>query len=600
MGGDSSSAHCNSIDSYGLIGNMRTAALVSRCNASIDFMCYPFFDSPSIFCRILDNTKGHFAIYPMDMVSNVKQFYYPLSNILVTRYSDGGGTGQVIDLLPLSKTGQQEGRPTLIRKVEVIRGSMKFKMEFCPAPNYGAGGSAQCPLKLKIVSSHGMPCNDEFELDENQTFIFYLDESDHDCYSFEELNEMIEDTNGFWREWGHKCSYKGRWREMVIRSALALKLLTFAPSGAILAAPTFSLPGRLGGSDNWDYRFAWIRDSAFTIYAFIRIGIVDEAKAFMKWIEGVLREAHQCGEGLRIMYGIHLQEPGSKKDIMDVFEEKILEDFEGYRNSKPVRIGNAAAYQSQLDIYGELMDAIYLCDKYFVPVSFDLWRSIKAMIVEPVMANWNKTDNGIWELRGPPQHHVYSKVMCWVALDRAIRLANKHSLPGPIDRWRETRDSIMENVMQEGWSEERQSFVQYYGSDQLDAANLIMPLVFFISPTDPRMIKTIEATAKAPNQGGLTVNNMVYRFYSDDPSKEGTFSMCSFWLVEAMARAGKGNPAILGQAVEMFEELLGYANHLGLYSEGIDITGQATGNFPQAFTHFSLISAAYCLDRALG
>mgnify|MGYP002788559680 CR=1 FL=1 len=588
------------LDDHAIIGNMQTAALISRKDASVEFMCYPHFDSPSLFCRILDSSKGHFAIHPAS-VGNVKQFYYPLSNVLVTRFSDDQGIGQVIDLMPISSSVNKS--PVLVRKVEVLRGEMEFSVQFIPKPEYGQSNTSSLNLKV-AKSDKGIVVDEKQEavlIRQSESVIYYLAETeDTTCYDFEGLQAMIEGTNEFWRRWVSKCTYKGRWREMVLRSALVLKLLTFAPTGAIIAAPTFSLPARTGYDENWDYRFAWIRDSAFTLYAFIRIGLIDEARAYMKWIEKILNESNDNEDaGIKVMYGIHLRNKICYDEILD---ERVLEDFQGFQGSRPVRIGNAAVHQSQLDIYGELMDSIYLCDKYFSQISFDLWNRIKAEIVKPVMNGWKDPDHGIWEVRGPPRHHVYSKVMCWVAIDRAIRMAIKHSLPAPLEEWRLIRDEIRDNIMTYGWNDELQSFTQYYGSKNLDAANLIMPLVFFIAPNDPKMVKTIEATLKSPVNNGLTVNNMVYRFETEQQSKkEGTFTMCSFWLSEAMARASVNyDDNLLKKSRDMFEQLLGYANHVGLYSEGLDITGKATGNFPQAFTHFSLISAAYCLDRILG
>ena len=588
------------LDDHAIIGNMQTAALISRKDASVEFMCYPHFDSPSLFCRILDSSKGHFAIHPAS-AGNVKQFYYPLSNVLVTRFSDDQGIGQVIDLMPISSSVNKS--PVLVRKVEVLRGEMEFSVQFIPKPEYGQSNTSSLNLKV-AKSDKGIVVDEKQEavlIRQSESVIYYLTETeDTTCYDFEGLQAMIEGTNEFWRRWVSKCTYKGRWREMVLRSALVLKLLTFAPTGAIIAAPTFSLPARTGYDENWDYRFAWIRDSAFTLYAFIRIGLIDEARAYMKWIEKILNESNDNEDaGIKVMYGIHLRNKICYDEILD---ERVLEDFQGFQGSRPVRIGNAAVHQSQLDIYGELMDSIYLCDKYFSQISFDLWNRIKAEIVKPVMNGWKDPDHGIWEVRGPPRHHVYSKVMCWVAIDRAIRMAIKHSLPAPLEEWRLIRDEIRDNIMTYGWNDELQSFTQYYGSKNLDAANLIMPLVFFIALNDPKMVKTIEATLKSPVNNGLTVNNMVYRFETEQQSKkEGTFTMCSFWLSEAMARASVNyDDNLLKKSRDMFEQLLGYANHVGLYSEGLDITGKATGNFPQAFTHFSLISAAYCLDRILG
>ncbi len=398
----------------------------------------------------------------------------------------------------------------------------------------------------------------------------------------------------WWRHWLDQCTYTGRWREAVQRSALALKLMTFEPTGAIVASPTTSLPEDMGGIRNWDYRYTWIRDAAFTLYGFIRVGFIEEAARFGQFLRQRIAEPEDDGS-LQIMYGI---------DGRHELVEETLDHLDGYRGSKPVRIGNGAHNQLQLDIYGELMDAAYLYDKHGVRVAHDGWQWLRRM-TDWVCDNWQRKDEGIWEVRGPQQHFVYSKLMCWVALDRAIRLSDKRSLPADRVRWPAVRDQIYEEIFDKGWNASRGAFVQYYGSDSLDASNLIMPLVFFISPNDPRMLSTIDATLQPPDQGGLTENNLVYRYnvYETDDGlegEEGSFNMCTFWLVEALARAGRRDPERLKKARLMFEEMLGYANHLGLYAEQTGPQGEALGNFPQAFTHLSLISAAFNLDRALG
>jgi GH15 family glucan-1,4-alpha-glucosidase len=396
--------------------------------------------------------------------------------------------------------------------------------------------------------------------------------------------QLSQGAISFWRRWLGKCSYQGRWREMVHRSVLALKLLTFAPTGAIVGSPTCSLPEHIGGMRNFDYRYTWPRDAAFTLYAFMRVGMTEEAQHFMEWLQGCLLD-FDAQKGLRSVYTIEGRHTP---------HEEELTHLEGYRGSRPVRIGNDARHQFQLDIYGELMDSIYLYNKYGSPISYDLWTQIR-QVLDWVSHNWRRPDQGIWEVRGGRHHFVYSKLMCWVALDRGLRLAAKRSFPTNRSLWETERDAIYEEIMSRGWNDQRGAFIQHYDSDALDAANLIMPLVFFVSPTDPRMTSTIEAILRE-----LTSDSLVHRYdlskAADDgfTGDEGTFSMSTFWLVECLTRQGR-----LDEARFLFERMLGYANHLGLYSEEIGLTGEALGNFPQALTHLTLVSAAYNLDRAL-
>jgi GH15 family glucan-1,4-alpha-glucosidase len=602
------------IEDYGVVGDMHSAALVGM-DGSIDWYCYPHFDSPSIFAAILDEkVGGHFAIAPTE-VANVthKQAYWPETNVLVTRFLSPDGVGQIVDYMPVGVPHGERGSHWLIRRVQIVRGSMAFRMECRPAFNYARddhetvvtpeGACFHAPdLSMGLVTdvpltAQGSGVTAEFSLQRGQTAIFALRQIEGGCgicLSREEEYELFNQTVEWWRHWLAGCTYTGRWREAVHRSVLALKLMTFEPTGAIVASPTCSLPEDIGGVRNWDYRYTWIRDAAFTLYAFIRVGFTDEAARFGQYLRDRIQEPEEDGS-LQIMYGI---------DGRHELVEETLDHLEGYKGSSPVRIGNGAYNQLQLDIYGELMDAAYLFDKYGTQVAYDGWMWLRRM-VDWICDNWQRKDEGIWEVRGPQQHFVYSKLMCWVALDRAVRLADKRSLPADRQRWLATRDQIYEQIFEEGWNEERGAFVQHYGSDSLDASNLIMPLVFFISPNDPRMLGTIDTTLRSPDEGGLVENNLVYRYnvYETDDGlegEEGSFNMCTFWLVEALARAGRRDPARLRKARLMFEEMLGYANHLGLYAEETGPQGEALGNFPQAFTHLSLISAAFNLDRALG
>jgi GH15 family glucan-1,4-alpha-glucosidase len=606
------------IENYGLIGNMRTVALVGM-DGSIDWFCFPNFDSPSVFGAILDeNEGGRFKIAPTRSdVSNVrhKQFYWPDTNVLVSRFLSPDGVGEVMDYMPVGSDLEGHGRHQLVRRVSVIRGSMAFRLECRPAFNYARdehkteispNGACFHTRGLSLALATGIPLKQngngavaDFTLHEGQSAIFVFHDTESEvgcgsCLSEAAEIDLFKKTVQYWRRWISRSNYTGRWREMVHRSALVLKLLTFEPTGAILAAPTCSLPEHVGGGRNWDYRYTWIRDAAFTLYGFMRIGFTEEAAKFMHWLEARCAELEPDGS-LQIMYGI---------DGRHKLTEVTLGHLEGYKNTRPVRIGNDAFHQLQLDIYGELLDSVYLFNKYGSPISYDFWRHLHQLL-EFVCDHWNKPDDGIWEIRGHRQHFVYSKLMCWVALDRGLRLADKRSFPADRGRWLKCRDQIYQEIMSQGWNRERQAFVQHYGSDKLDAANLMMPLVFFVSPDDPRILKTLEATLQSPSRGGLVSNSLVYRYNVEESPDgveggEGTFNICTFWLVEAMTRAGYLNPVMLDNARLTFEQMIGHANHLGLYAEQTGASGEALGNFPQAFTHLGLISAAFNLDRALG
>jgi GH15 family glucan-1,4-alpha-glucosidase len=603
------------IESYGVIGDMRTVALVGT-NGSIDWLCFPHFDSPSVFGAILDDEKGgRFVIAPTIEDFGSKQLYWPDSNVLVTRFLSEAGVAEITDYMPVGTAASVYGRRCVVRRVASIRGTMPFEMRCAPAFDFARASHevevddrearfSSPDLTLGLGSDvpilrQGDGVVARFSLDEGEEASFVLGEAEPSGADDLRLsprlqNELLTCTVDYWHHWLSKCTYRGRWREMVHRSALALKLLTFDPTGAIVAAPTCALPEELGGTRNWDYRYTWIRDAAFTLYGLLRIGFTDEAAQFMTFLEARCGELNPDGS-LQIMYGI---------DGRHHLTEQQLDNLEGYRGSRPVRVGNDAYDQLQLDIYGELMDSVYLYNKYGSAISYDLWVSLRRL-VNWVCDNWRRPDEGIWEMRGGRQHCLYSKLMCWVAVDRGLRLADKRSFPADRDRWLRVRDEIYEEIMERGWSDKHQAFMQAYESDTLDAANLMMPLVFFLSPSDPRMLKTLDAINRSPEDGGLVANNLVYRYNllaSRDglPGEEGTFNICTFWLVEALTRAGRVDRSRLDQARLMFERMLGYANHVGLFAEETSTSGQALGNFPQAFTHLALISAAFNLDRALG
>jgi GH15 family glucan-1,4-alpha-glucosidase len=592
------------IEDYGIIGDLHTAALAGM-DGSIDWFCYPHFDSPSVFAALLDADRGgRFRIRPT-VTPIAKQLYLPDTNVLITRFLSPEGVGELRDFMPIRKDAADEYHHRIIRRVSVVRGHMDFELFCQPSFDYGrarhsveiAAGGALFHSRGVTLSLRGSARFNKrrdgvaarFSLKEGQTASFILEglspsETPRRVPVEAEAEQAFHETVEYWRHWLGQCTYSGRWRETVHRSALALKLLTFGPSGAIVAAPTASLPAEIGGRRNWDYRYTWIRDASFTVYALLRIGFTKEASRFMDWVQARVNEMAPDGS-LQPLYGID-----GRHDL----PETVLDPFEGHQGSRPVRIGNAAESQLQLDIYGALMDAVYLYNKHVTPISFDLWSKLRKLL-NWVCDNWHRPDEGLWEVRSGPKHFVTSKMMCWVALDRGLRLADKRGFPADRERWLTNRDALYEEIMTKGWSESRQAFVQHYDTDALDAGCLLMPLVFFLSPTDPRMIKTLDALRR-----DLVSDNLVHRYRTRRtpdglPGSDGTFSICTFWLVEALTRAGQ-----LEEARLIFEKMLGYANHLGLYAEGIGLTGEALGNYPQAFTHLSLISAAYNLDRALG
>jgi GH15 family glucan-1,4-alpha-glucosidase len=628
------------IDSYGLIGNMHTAALIGE-DGSIDWLCLPQFDSPSIFGAILDDNRGgRFRLRAIGAETSggeegpeesgesvrgvqARHFYWPDTNVLMTRFRSSDAVGEVLDFMPLRIAEHEHGIPELVRYVKVEFGEMRFRLECFPAFDYGRAGhetsltqggilfsspkgrlwlSSTVPLEVREdPAGNGPGAFVEFTLKSHETaaFALWFDRKDGNNHRgrrvpVEESRELLDDTIAFWRRWLSKCTYHGRWEEMVRRSALALKLMTFEPTGAIVAAPTTSLPEHIGGSRNWDYRYTWIRDAAFTVYALMRIGFTDEAAAFMGWLQGRCHEIEEEGGMLLPMYTI---------DGGHEMPEMELNHLEGYKKSAPVRIGNAAYKQLQLDVVGELMDAVYLYNKYHSPLSYDLWVELRKLL-NWTCKNWTRKDEGVWEVRGNPQHFVYSKLMCWVALDRGIRLAMQRAFPGDIDHWRTHRDRIYEEIMKHGWDPKRSAFMQHYGSKGLDAANLIMPLVFFISPSDPRMLQTIEAIDKPMPQGGLVTDFLVHRYdykETDDGlnQPEGGFNMCTFWLIEALARAGRVEPKYLERARLLFDRMENYSSPVGLFAEQTGRYAEALGNYPQGLTHLSFISAAYNLNRVL-
>jgi GH15 family glucan-1,4-alpha-glucosidase len=593
------------IAEHGIIGDLHSIALVGT-DGTIDWYCCPSFDSPSVFGAILDKDRGGFyRIAPAIDEWTPKQLYLPDSNVLITRFLTPAGVGEVQDFMPIQK-GTAAHRHRLIRRVLGVRGEMPFRVDVRPRFNYGRdahetvfherGALFRSPA-LTLALETGVPlryldagAHCEFTLSPGESATFVLEQVPETyvprSFTEDETRDAFEATVHYWRRWLAQSRYEGRWREMLHRSALTLKLMTYAPTGAIVAAPTTSLPEGIGGSRNWDYRYTWIRDAAFSLYALLRLGFTEEAAGFMNWLTDRFQErrAHASGP-LQLMYDIR---GGSQ------LTEQILGHFEGYRCSSPVRIGNAAADQLQLDIYGELIDSVYLYNKHGSPLHHAAWMEL-TRVVEWVCENWDQADEGIWEVRSGRAHFTYSRLMSWVALERATRIALKRGLPADLVKWQRERDRIYHQIMARGWHENRRAFVQHYDTDVLDASVLLMPLVKFIAPTDPRWLATLDAISEE-----LVSDSLVYRYNAEASpdgleGEEGTFSICTFWYVEALARAGR-----LEESRLAFEKMLTYANHLGLYAEQIGSTGEALGNFPQAFTHLALISAGFYLDRQLG
>ncbi|WFB08754.1 glycoside hydrolase family 15 protein [Streptomyces sp. LX-29] len=602
------SARSLPIADHGLIGDLRSAALVAT-DGTIDWYCCPRFDAPSVFGGILDPERGgRFELAP-DIPTRTKQFYFPDTNVLITRFFAEDGVGEVQDFMPVMDDSMEADRHRLIRRVLCVRGSLPFQARIAPRFGYGAephtvrtryhdalfeSPSLTLDLNASVpLERQGQDVWATFKLHEGEQAVFALDRvggtshlTHREC-ALTEAQRQFDATVRYWRGWLAASRYRGRWREMVHRSALTLKLLSYAPTGAMVAAPTTSLPEQPGGERNWDYRYVWVRDAAFCVYALLRLGFTREAEAFMRFLRERIHfeEADSTGP-LQIMYGID-----GRRDL----PERTLDHLAGHLGSRPVRVGNGAADQLQLDIYGALIDSLYLYDKWGQPVSSDDWDTVSAL-VDWVCAHWDQPDEGVWETRGGRKNFLYSRLMCWVAIERAVRMARHRGLPADLTYWGGVRDEIYRQIMARGWSAERGAFTQTLDdSTVLDASVLMMPLAKFVSPTDPKWLSTLDTLGK-----DLVSDSLVYRY---DPEaspdglrgEEGTFSICSFWYVEALTRAGR-----LDEARLAFEKMLTYANHLGLYAEEIGRTGEQQGNFPQAFTHLALISAAFNLDRALG
>ena len=601
------------ISDHGLIGDLQTAALVDTAG-TIGWFCCPRFDSPSVFASLLDSDRGgHFRVAPEGVDHVTRQLYLPDTAILVTRFMSEGGVGEVVDFMPVAD-GPATDRHRIVRLVRVVRGTMRFVADIQPRFDYARAGhrteltddgavfeSDDLTLVLHRVGDpitrgteragtmerdgDGIRMTITLQAGETTGMVLESGGARPRQIAVDELTDLFLQTRDYWRRWLDRSTYDGRWREAVTRSAMTLKLMTYAPTGALVAAPTAALPEQVGGERNWDYRYTWIRDASFSVHALLGLGYVDEAAGFISWLGDRIDESVGEGSGpLKIMYRVD----GSS----DLVEES-LDHLAGYRNSAPVRIGNGAADQLQLDIYGEAMDSIHLADGHGLQLPHRGWARIQSML-DWVCDNWDQREAGIWETRGGAQNFTYGRFQCWVALDRAIRLARVHGRPAAVSRWTEQRDRIYEQIMSKGWHSDRQAFVQHYDTDVLDASNLLMPLMGFVAPRDPMWLSTLTAMDQE-----LVSDSLVYRY---DPSaspdglegSEGTFTICSFWYVDALARSGRLDDARL-----TFEKMTTYANHLGLYSEEIGLTGEQLGNFPQAFSHLALINAAVNLDHQL-
>ncbi|MGA5192895.1 glycoside hydrolase family 15 protein [Streptomyces exfoliatus] len=602
------------IEDHGLIGDLQTAALVTT-DATIDWFCCPRFDSPSVFGALLDRSKGgHFTVRPAAETYTTKQLYHPDTAVLVTRFMTEAGAGEVVDFMPVTGASATD-RHRIVRMLRCVRGSMTFEGEIAPRFDYG-----RKPHELHLTEHGAVFASEDLDLavhlvrepqDERLLSILSVDSNDlrfslrlrageqrglvmesspggppHEV-RVEEFERLFAETVHFWRSWLGQSTYSGRWREAVERSAVTLKLMTYAPTGALVAAPTAGLPEQLGGERNWDYRFTWIRDASFSVYALLGMGFKEEAAAFISWLhDRVKQEAGQDdGSGpLNIMYRVD-----GSADLV----EETLDHWEGYRGSAPVRIGNGAASQLQLDIYGEALDSIYFAHEHGMHLDHGGWKALHTLL-DWLVDHWDQPGEGLWETRGGRKDFTYGRVMSWVAFDRALRIASDDGRPAAGGRWTAARDEIYAQVLDRGWDAKKQAFVQHYGDDVLDSSLLRMPTVGFITPDDPMWRSTLDAM-----EDELVSDSLVYR-YNPEASpdglrgSEGTFSLCTFMYVDALARAGR-----LDMARLVLEKMLTYANHLGLYSEEIDLTGRQLGNFPQAFTHLALIDAAITLDSML-
>ena len=599
------------ISDHGIIGDLQTCALVAT-DGSVDWFCAPRFDSPSIFGALLDRTKGgRFRVSPSVGGYETKQMYFPDTAILITRFMSEEGVGEVADFMPISGAVATD-RHRLVRMLRCVRGHISFDVELSPRFDYGrATHRVEVSEFGAVFTSHGTAVTANVVRAPEDEALGEVSEHDGDLSMTvtlqagqtrgivletgtagppqridpTEIRRLFDDTVAYWKAWVAQGTYTRRWREDVVRSAITLKLMTYAPTGGLVAAPTMGLPEQVGGERNWDYRYTWVRDASFSVYTLMRLGFTEEAAAFSRWLGDRVREHVGSDSGpLSIMYRV---------DGSSDLKEEVLEHWSGYRGSFPARVGNDAAGQLQLDIYGEAMDSLALGDERGLQAGHAGWLAMKG-ILDWLADHWDQDEEGIWETRGGRKSFTYGRLMSWVAFDRGLRLAERHGRPAPVERWTAERDRIYAQIMERGWSPERQAFVQQYGEQVLDSSLLRMSREGFVAPRDPMWLSTLEAM-----RDELVTDSLVYRY---DPSaspdglrgSEGTFSLCTFMYVDALARSGQVEEARL-----VFEKMLTYGNHLGLYSEEIGLSGDQLGNFPQAFTHLALVDAAMSLDEAL-
>ncbi|MCE7004401.1 glycoside hydrolase family 15 protein [Kibdelosporangium philippinense] len=597
------------IADHGLIGDLQTAALVSA-DGAIDWFCCPRFDSPSVFGALLDHEHGGWCVVrPVGEDYRVKQLYLPDTAVLITRFMTRSGTGELVDFMPLAPRTHATDNHRLVRMLRSVRGQIDFEVEVVPRFDYGRQAhkthltddgvvfdSGGMTLTLHAVRESGdtrlaaIRVGDDnavrgrISLDAGEVRGFVLESAADGpprAIPPSELEHLFQLTVRFWRSWLARSTYRGRWREMLNRSVLTLKLMTYAPTGAMVAAPTAGLPEQIGGLRNWDYRYTWVRDASFAVYSLLSMGFTEEAADFAGW----LADRYQDTTGrLQIMYRV---------DGTTDLTEQTLDHWAGYRGSWPVRIGNGAAGQLQLDIYGELLDSVYQGHRHGLAVGYRGWEAITG-VLDWLGDNWDQPEEGIWETRGGRADFTYGRLMSWVAFDRGIRLSESLRRPGQAGRWRVHRDRIYRQIWERGWHKGRRAFVQRYDSDVLDSSLLRMSQVGFVAARDPKWFSTLTAMEEE-----LVVDSLVYRYNPDAAPDglrggEGTFSLCTFAYVNALAKAGYVDKARL-----VFEKMLTYSTHLGLYAEEIGPTGEQLGNFPQAFTHLSLIDAAITLDDAL-